>query len=206
MKKSFYGKSIELATSNALAELQVTEKEVVLKVVEEGTKGLFGFGAKKAEVQVVKISDVIDFGKKFLSSVLDNMGIEGYSLETLKKDNFINYKLYSQNNGVLIGKNGKTLSSLQFLMKQALQAEAGIYIGVTLDIGGYKDKRKYQLEKLAYRVSRTVAKTKVDAKLDPMNAYERRIVHTYLLNDKYVYTISEGQDPDRCIVIKPKEK
>jgi spoIIIJ-associated protein len=206
MKKVFNGKDVELATKSALEELQVSEKEVVVKVIDEGTKGILGFGSKKAEIQVVKISDVVEFGKNFISDVLDNMGVTEYSLETIKKDNFINYKLYSDNNGILIGKNGKTLSSLQFLLKQATQAAAGIYIGITLDIGGYKDKRKYQLEKLAYRISRTVAKTRVEAKLDPMNAYERRIIHTYLLDDKFVYTVSEGQDPERYIVIKPKEK
>jgi len=206
MKRVFYGKDVELATKSALNELNVSEKEVAIKVIDEGTKGLLGFGAKKAEIQVVKISDVVEFGKDFISNVLDNMGVSEYSLETIKKDNYINYKLYSDNNGILIGKNGKTLSSLQFLLKQATQAAAGIFIGITLDIGGYKDKRKYQLEKLAYRISRTVAKTKVEAKLDPMNAYERRIIHTYLLDDRFVYTVSEGQDPERYIVIKPKEK
>ncbi len=206
MKHVFTGKDVELATKSALEELKVSEKEVVIKVIEEGSKGLLGFGSKKAEIQVVRISDVVEFGKKFISEVLTNMGITEFSLETIKKDNFINYKLYSENNGILIGKNGKTLSSLQFLLKQATQAVAGIYIGITLDIGGYKDKRKYQLEKLAYRISRTVAKTRVEAKLDPMNAYERRIIHTYLLDDRFVYTVSEGQDPERYIVIKTKEK
>ena len=111
-----------------------------------------------------------------------------------------------ENNAILIGKNGKTLESINLILKQSLYKELGFYFNFILDAGEYKIKQQKNIERLAKQVAREVYNTKIPAKLDPMNAYERRIVHTILSDNDKIITESEGTEPNRCVVIKAKEE
>ena len=114
--------------------------------------------------------------------------------------------MLSDNNAILIGKNGRTMSSLQTLVKQSVQNKLGIRINIILDANEYKQKQEKNLERLAIRLAKDVRKTKIEAKMDCMNSYERRIVHNVLTNFKGVTTISEGEEPNRFVIIKPEEE
>ena len=132
------------------------------------------------------------------------MGITA-NLEVRRREDNITIKIFSDHNAVLIGRNGTTVEALQTIIRQIVLNETNTFISIILDVEDYKDKRKRNIEYLAKKVAREVAKTKVEAKLDSMNSYERRIVHSILSEDKYVYTESTGEEPNRCVVIKPKE-
>jgi spoIIIJ-associated protein len=200
----FEDKEVEKAKAAALETLGINEDELIFNILEQPTKGIFGIGGKKAKVEVIKLKDVIEFTKEYLKETLALMGFEA-KFESFYREGYINFKIYSDNNNLLIGRDGKTMSAVQFILKQVIVNQFGQYIGVTLDVGGYKHKQKKRLERLAHKVSRTVARSKKEAKLDPMNAYERRIVHNYLADDRFVYTTSEGEDPERYVVIKLKK-
>ena len=126
------------------------------------------------------------------------------NLEVKKRENGLNITVISDNNSILIGKNGRTLDSLTAIIKHAVYNEIGEYYPFVLDIGEYKQAREQKLERMAKKVAREVAYTKVEAKLDPMNSYERRIIHSILADNKKVITESEGEEPNRCVVIKPR--
>ena len=114
--------------------------------------------------------------------------------------------MISDNNAILIGKNGRTMESLQSLLKQSIQSKLGIKVNVILDSNGYKEKQQKNIERLAIKLAKDVRKTKVDVKMDSMNSYERRLVHNVLTNFKGVTTVSEGEEPNRCVIIKPTEE
>ena len=126
------------------------------------------------------------------------------NLEVRRRDDNITIKIFSDHNAVLIGKNGSTIEALQTIIRQIIQNETKEYIGVILDVENYKDKRIKNLEYLAKRVAKEVKETQVETKLDSMNSYERRIIHSTLSDNKYVYTESVGEEPNRCVVVKPK--
>ena len=128
-----------------------------------------------------------------------------YDIEIKNKAEIPTYTIYSDNDWLLIGKNGKNLKALSILTSQHLLNELGRNFKFIIDINSYKEKREKSLESLARRIAREVANTKVEAKLDSMNSYERRIIHNALTNSKTVYTESEGEEPNRYVVIKPKE-
>ena len=127
------------------------------------------------------------------------------TFETKIRNNKINITMYSDRNSILIGKNGKTLESLQMIIKQTIYNEVGMYPFFTLDVENYKEKQENYLESLAKRTAKEVVNTKMDASLENMNSYERRIVHNCLTNFKNIYTTSEGEEPNRYVVIKYKE-
>ena len=127
------------------------------------------------------------------------------NLEVRRRDDNITIKIFSDHNAVLIGKNGYTISALQTIVRQIIFNELNQNISIILDVENYKEKKLKSIEYLAKKTAREVAKTKVEAKLDSMNSYERRAVHNILSEDKYVYTESIGEEPNRCVVIKPKE-
>ena len=128
------------------------------------------------------------------------------NLEVKVRENSINLKIFSDNNSIIIGRDGRTLESLQNILRQILVNEVEESYKLNLDIENYKEKRVSILERTAKRIAREVAKTKVETKLDRMNSYERRIIHNALGNNKYVYTESMGEEPNRYVVIKPKEE
>ena len=132
----------------------------------------------------------------------------GYTvnIEIKNKEEVPKYVIFSDNDAMLIGKNGKNLKALTTVVNGYLNTELGRTYKFILDVNEYKEKREHSLERLAKRIAREVATTKVEAKLDSMNSYERRIIHSILSNNKRVYTESEGEEPNRYVVIKPKEE
>lgn len=200
VKNRYSGKTKEEAINNAKIALQELEKDLYIKEIEV-KNGLFN---KKVEIEVIRHEDVIEYIKEYLKDLITNMGLT-CNLEVKKRENGVNITIISSNNSILIGKNGRTLSSLNQILKQTIYNEIGEYFHFNLDIGEYKVEREKKLESLAKRTAREVSSSKVAAKLDPMNSYERRIIHTILADNKKVITESEGEEPNRYVVIKPKE-
>ena len=201
MKKNIYnGKTYEEALETALKELNLTENNVIVNVLEEKSSLL----KKNVKIEVIDYNDIIDSIKENINEITKLMGLT-VNLEVRRREDNITIKIFSDHNAVLIGHNGRTIESLQTIIRQIINNETKNYIGIILDVENYKDKKNHSIELLAKKVAREVAKTKFETKLDSMNSYERRIVHSTLANDKYVYTESVGEEPNRCVVIKPKE-
>ncbi|MBQ7105341.1 MAG: KH domain-containing protein [Bacilli bacterium] len=200
-KYEFIGKSREEALSLALEELKVLEKDLIINEKEQ-KGGLFK--SKKVILEVVKTSDIVAFIKESIVNITKAMGID-VKIEVKERNDILNIVLYSENNNILIGKNGRTIDALSLIVKQMILNEVGKPFKFNLDVAEYKLKQQKRLESLAKRIAREVSKTKIDAKLDPMNSYERRIVHNILTDHKFVYTESEGEEPNRYVVIKSKE-
>lgn len=201
MKKYTYeGKTIEELTEKALKDLNVDEDDLIIITKEEKNSLL----KKTATLVVTTINDIQNYIKETLTEILKNMQIEA-KYEIRRRDKAINIKIFSNNNAILIGKNGRTISALQTIIRQIVLNEVDTKISIVLDVENYKEKRVKNIEYLAKKTAREVAKTKIDATLNSMNSYERRIVHSILADDKYVYTESIGEEPNRCVVIKLKE-
>ena len=202
MKKYTYqAKNFNEAKNLAMAELMEQEDNLYIKEIESSNK-LFN---KKSVIEVIKKDDVVDGIKELIKGIVTDMGLTA-NMEVKKREDSLNITLYTDNNAVLIGSSAKTLSALTTIIKQSLYKDLGENYKFVLDIGEYKQKREWNLEKMAKSIAREVAKTKVEAKLDPMNSYERRIIHNTLCQNKKVYTESEGVEPNRYVVIKPKEE
>ncbi len=201
MKKNYYeGKTKEEAIKKALEELNTEEKNIIVNILEEKNSLL----KKNVKIEVIDYNDIISSIKETIEEITKLMGIN-VNLEVRRREESITIKLFSDHNAVLIGKNGTTIEALQTIIRQIVHTETKNFVPIILDVENYKDKKIKNLEILAKKVAREVAKTKVETKLDSMNSYERRIVHSLLANDKYVYTESIGEEPNRCVVIKPKE-
>lgn len=196
----YEGKNKEEAINKAVNELNTVRENLIVEVLEE-TKGIV---KKKVVVKVIKQDEVVDFIKDTLNEITKLMGVN-INLEVRKRDESISIKIFSDNNAILIGKNGRTISALQSLIKQMVYNVLEEKISIILDVENYKEKRIKSLEYLARNTAKEVSKTKIEAKLDSMNSYERRIIHEALSNNRYVYTESTGEEPNRCVVIKPKE-
>ncbi len=197
-KYKFQAKSEEGLLDKALAELNLKEDEVLTKLYEE-KGGLFS--GKKYTLEVVKLSDIASIGKEILEELLNNMGIKT-NIETKIRESQIKYEIFSQNNSVLIGKKGHILDSIQTYLRQAIFNAVDLYVNVSVDVERYKEKQNYFLERKVKKIARDVTLSKVDVKLDPMNSYERKVVHSALQGFKYIKTESEGEEPNRCVVIK----
>ena len=198
----FEAKTDEEALEYASNELKIDKDKITLEVLEE-TKGFLGIGRKalyKASYEFDLVSDV----KKYINNILSGMDIT-YQLECRCNDEEINFAIESSDNPLLIGKDGKCLDALLTLLKVYISKMTDDRMMVGLDIGGYRANRKRQLEVLATKTAKEVAKTKIEVKLKPMNAYERKIIHEKLADWRDVYTESEGEGADRALVIKPKK-
>lgn len=201
MKKYIYeGKTKEEAIEKALNELGVSEKNLIVNILEEKNTLL----KKNVKIEVINYNDIVDFIKENIIEITKLMGMTA-NLEVRRRDDNITIKIFSDHNAVLIGKNGSTIEALQTIIRQIVHNETKEFIGVILDVENYKEKRVKNLEYLAKKVAREVRDTKVETKLDSMNSYERRIIHSTLSDNKYVYTESVGEEPNRCVVVKPKE-
>ena len=196
-KYVFSGKTEEEAIDNAISELNVS-KEDILYETKEQKGGLFK--GKKVEVTVTKKEDINTFIKETILKIVTDMGFDA-QIETKVRDGILNLTIQSNNNKLLIGRDGKNMSALNIIVKQIVQNQVGYY-KFNLDVGEYKLKQQKNLERMAKKVAREVAKSKVEVKLEPMNSYERRIIHNILNDDRYVYTESTGEEPNRCVVIK----
>lgn len=196
----YEGKTIEEAKTKALNELKISEEVAIIKVLEE-KQGLL---KKIAKIEVINTNEIVNYLKDCLNEITNLMNINT-NLEVRKREKNIEIKIFSDNNSILIGRDGRTLESLQNILRQILLKEVGDEYKIILDVENYKEKKVTNLERTARKIAREVAKTKVETKLERMNSYERRIVHNALTNNKYVYTESIGEEPNRCVVIKPKE-
>lgn len=194
----FEGKTKEEAKEKALEALNATESEIFC--TEEEVKGKL-FKSATYKCNAIRISTIAEFLKEKLSELLNNMGIE-CQFETSVRDEQINIKMYSDKNSILIGKNGQTLMAIQTILRQMVHNEIGMYPYILLDVENYKEKKISNLERNAKRIAKEVLRTKIDVSLDDMNSYERRIVHNALTKFKNISTTSEGEEPNRHIVIR----
>ena len=202
MKKYTYeGKTYDEVKEKALSELKVNEEDLIIINKEEKSSLL----KKTAKIEVTTINDVQNYIKETISEILKLMGIET-NFEVRRRDKSISIKLFSNNNAILIGKNGRTIGALQTIIRQIVSNQINEKLSILLDVENYKEKKEKNIEYLAKKTAREVAKTKVEVTMDSMNSYERRIVHSVLADDKYVYTESIGEEPNRCVVIKLKEE
>ena len=202
MKTYFFeAKTIDDAIKQAVETLNITEDNLIIKSQEE-KQGLL---KKSIKIEVINVNELVDYLKECLNRIMNLMNINS-NLEVRRRDKNIEIKIFSDQNSLLIGANGRNLESLQNILRQILLKEVGSEYRITIDVENYKEKRVSHLEKMVKQIAKEVAKTKVEAKLDKMNSYERRIVHNALSKNKYVYTESIGEEPNRQVVIKPKEE
>ena len=194
-------KTIEEAKQLAVQEFRVPAEHIEITVIEK--KGLVR-KVLTCEAKVTK--NPAEVGYELLTTILEEMQIDAVVEMRKKNKNEIEYTINSEEKPILIGKNGKTLESLQFYLRHIVNNYSDERQIVLVDVGGYKQNRKRQLEIIATKTAKEVARSKVEAKLRPMNAYERRIIHTKLAEWRDVTTISEGEGQDRHLVIKPKRK
>ena len=197
-KYKFQAKTEDGLLEKALEELNVKTEDVITKLYEE-KGGLFS--GKKYTLEVVKLSDISQVGKEVLKELLSSLNVNA-NIETKIRDAQIKYEVYSQNNSVLIGKKGHILDSIQVYVRQAIYNAVDLFVNISVDVEGYKQKQNYFLEKRVKKIARDVTLTKMDVKLDPMNSYERKVIHDALQGFKYIKTESEGEEPNRCVVIK----
>ena len=139
--------------------------------------------------------------KDTLNKITELMGAKS-NLEVKRREKSISVTIFSENNAILIGKNGKNVAALQLLIRQMVNSKLKEPLSIIIDVGNYKEKRARSIEYLAKKLAREAYKTKTEVTMDSMNSYERRIVHEVLANDKYVYTESIGEEPNRKVVIK----
>jgi spoIIIJ-associated protein len=200
------GKTVEEAIANGLDELGAVIEDVSTKVLEVPASGLIGvFGNKYAKVELTLRDDATDRTLAFLSELFDAMNIK-VEIKTSMDDGIIVFDLITKNAGVLIGKRGQTLDALQYLTSLVMNKVQSKYIRVALDIEDYREKRKRALQDLADRIALTVEAKKSRHELEPMNPYERRIIHSSLQNYKNIITYSEGEEPNRHVIIEYKRE
>lgn len=198
------GKTVEEAVVAALAELGAEREETDITVIEEGSKGFLGvFGGKDAVVLVRKNFNPEKTAENFLREVFLTMGLL-IKIETKMKDKHLLIDLTGEDMGILIGKRGQTLDALQYLVNLVVNKNSKSYISVLLDTENYRQRRRETLETLAFNLAKKVKHTKKNVVLEPMNPYERRIIHSALQNDRFVTTYSEGEEPYRNVVITLK--
>ena len=202
-KHKFIGKTKEEAIQIAKEELQEVEENLFIRELETIKGSLFK--RQKVEIEVIEKREVVKDIKDYLIKILKLMGYN-VNIEVKNKEEVPKYIIFSDNDALLIGKNGKNLKALSTVVSQYLNTELGHNYKFIIDVNEYKEKREQSLERLAKKIAREVATTKIEVKLDSMNSYERRIIHNALTNNKKVYTESEGEEPNRYVVIKPKEE
>ncbi|MBD5500983.1 MAG: protein jag [Lachnospiraceae bacterium] len=199
-------KTVDDAITEACQKLTVPSDKLEFIVVEEGSSGFLGIGAKPAIIKAKVKSSIDDKAKDFLKEVFDAMNMTVVIDVKYDEDNKnIDIELSGDEMGILIGKRGQTLDSLQYLVSLVVNKDVDDYIRVKVDTEDYRRRRKETLENLAKNIAYKVKRTKRPVSLEPMNPYERRIIHSALQNDKYVTTHSEGEEPFRRVVVTLKK-
>lgn len=201
------GKTVEEALSKALKELNVSKEKVDYEVIDEGSRGLFNLiGSKPAKIKVLVKRDYLDEAKNFLQSILRSMNIDS-KIDIEEVNDLININIIGNNTGTIIGYRGETLDSLQYLVSLVVNKNHEIpYKRVILDTENYRLKREETLKRVADKTAYKVNKSKRAYKLEPMNPYERRIIHSALQDKQGIYTYSEGDEPFRRVVVDIKSK
>ncbi|MDD4203566.1 MAG: KH domain-containing protein [Acholeplasmataceae bacterium] len=201
----FEAKSIKEAEEIAIKEFNVPLEYIKISVIKE-KKGILGIGSSTLYEALLEINLAFE-GKKYLENLYKALEVEVITeFRTSDEGREIAYNIQSDENALIIGFEGRTLNATQTLLRNYLNKLSDGPVRVSLDIAGYKDNRKRQLEILATKVAKEVAFSGVEARLDPMNSYERRIIHTKLAEWRDVYTESEGTGEERAIIVKPKKK
>lgn len=199
-------KTIDDAITEACQKFTVTSDKLEYEVVDEGKSGLLGIGAKPAVIKVRVKSSIEDKAKDFLKDVFAAMNLTVVcEVKYDEAESTMDVELSGDEMGILIGKRGQTLDSLQYLVSLVVNKDVDNYIRVKVDTENYRKRRKETLENLAKNISYKVKRTKRPVSLEPMNPYERRIIHSALQNDKYVTTYSEGEEPFRHVVVVLKK-
>jgi spoIIIJ-associated protein len=193
----FDAPTIEQAMVTAVEEFQVGPQYIQINILEERESSV--------RVEALMVDDLKQIIYDYLDNVLREFNMK-YSIEIKRNDRGLTFTVETENNPVLIGRDGKTLNALQSLCKNISYVFSDEPDNITIDIGGYKEKRILQLEILATKTAKEVAKSKIEAKLKPMNSYERRIIHAKLTEWRDVETVSEGEEPNRYLVIRPAKK
>ena len=203
--KNFEGKNVDDAITNACQELGITSDKLDYEVVEEGGSGFLGLGKKAAVIKARKKGDVDEIAADFLNKVFDAMELTvklDVQVEDQDNEQTINIDIVGDDMGVLIGKRGQTLDSLQYLTSLIVNKESDDkFSRVRLDTENYRERRQQTLENLAKNIAKKVKRIKKPVALEPMNPYERRIIHSALQDDKYCTTRSEGEEPYRHVVV-----
>ena len=194
------GNDLEEVLNEFYSETELTKDDIFY--TSEVIKGKL-FKADTVEVTIIKKEDLYGFAKEYLEELISNMGLE-VNFEIKNKEDRKVLKLYSNNNQILIGKDGRTLKALENLVRQKISTEFGVYFKITLDVEDYRDKKDNRLIRLAKQTAKDVVRTKTKAVLDNMTSYERRVIHNALTDFKGVTTHSEGEEPNRHIIIEPE--
>ena len=202
---TFQGKTVDEAITNASIELGIASSDLVYEVESEGSTGFLGMFAKPAIIKVQPKVPVEKRAKEFLDKLFEAMKVETeVKIEMDKENNSMDIELSGPDMGILIGKRGQTLDSIQYLTSLYVNKESDAYIRVKIDTENYRERRKETLETLAKNIAYKVKRTRRSVYLELMNPYERRIIHSALQNDKYVCTQSEGEEPYRKVVVMLK--
>ena len=202
-------KNVDEAILQAAMQLGVSSDRLQYEVVEKGSAGILGglIGAKPAVICATKIETIDEKAADFLHDVFGAMGISvDVESKLNEEEKELEINLSGDEMGILIGKRGQTLDSLQYLVSLVVNKESEDYLRVKLDTENYRERRKETLETLAKNIAYKVKRTRRSVSLEPMNPYERRIIHSALQNDKYVFTRSEGEEPFRHVVISLKRE
>ena len=202
----FTAKTVDDAITEACEKFVVTSDKLEYEVIEEGSSGFLGIGSKPAVIKARVKSSVEDIAKDFLDNVFNAMNLTVVvDINYNELNNSMDIDLSGDEMGILIGKRGQTLDSLQYLVSLVVNKDVENYIHIKVDTENYRQRRKETLENLAKNISYKVKRTKRPVSLEPMNPYERRIIHSALQNDKYVTTHSEGDEPFRHVVVVLKK-
>ena len=200
-------KTVDEAITEAIIQLGTPHEKIEYEVIEKGSAGFLGIARKDAVIRARRKDDVNDRIHEFLDRVFDAMNLKVEILVEKEEDsNIVNVELKGDDMGVLIGKRGQTLDALQYLTNLAVNKNAEEYVKVKIDTEDYRKRRKETLENLAKNIAYKVKKNKRPIALEPMNPFERRVIHSALQNDKFVTTHSEGDEPYRHVVVTLKKQ
>jgi spoIIIJ-associated protein len=200
-----FGKTLDEAHEAASKELNASKENIDYVILEAGSKGFLGLGSKPFRVSATLRFNPASVAEGFLREIFVCMGVV-VEFDIVSKDKRLDITLKGDDIGVIIGKRGQTLDSLQYLVNLAVNKGKAPYVSITLDAENYRVRRKEALEKLALNLAKKVKITKKEVALEPMNPYERRVIHSALQSDKLVSTTSKGDDPYRHVVISLKQR
>lgn len=206
--QEFTGKTLNDAVTNALIGLETTRDNLEYDVIEKGSNGFLGIGAKDARIRakqkVLPKKTIEEVAEEFLADVFQAMNLN-VKIKVRVHEDMMDVDLTGDEMGILIGKRGQTLDSLQYLLSLVVNKESEGYIKVKVDTENYRQRRRETLESLARNIAFKVKRTKRPVSLEPMNPFERRVIHSALQNDRYVTTKSEGEEPYRHVVVSLKK-
>ena len=201
----FKGKTVDDAITEATIQFGVTSDDLIYEVIEKGSTGFLGINKKLAVIRAKKKDTLEDIVQEFLENLFKVMEVETVvDIKYNDEDKTMDINLTGPEMGVLIGKRGQTLDSLQYLTNRVANKSQDGYVRVKLDTEDYRKRRKQTLENLAKNIAYKVKRSRKPISLEPMNPYERRIIHSALQGNKFVETVSEGEEPYRHVVVKLK--